>query len=198
MAKLFTSDLHHEHNNIFKFSNRDQETTPETHTQWLIDKWNSQVTSGDTVYHLGDLSFARSTDRVIDFVSQLNGSIHLIKGNHDDDTRLNTIKKACRNVVWVGDYIEVKLKSKTKACLFHYPITAWNQQGYGSYHLHGHCHGNLSNIEGRILDVGLDSSYNIYSTHRLFTEDDIEFLMSERDISTPDHHKVSKESPCQV
>jgi hypothetical protein len=43
----------------------------------------------------------------------------------------------------------------------------------------------------------LDNSYNIYNTHRLFTEDDIEFLLSNRDIFTPDHHKVQKELTCQ-
>ena len=74
MALFFTSDLHHEHNNIFRFSNRGRETTLESHTDWLVGKWNDQVQPGDTVYHLGDLSFSKSLDSVISFISRLNGS----------------------------------------------------------------------------------------------------------------------------
>lgn len=192
MALFFTSDLHHEHNNIFRFSNRGLETSPESHTDWLVDKWNARVQPGDIVYHLGDLSFSKSLDSVISFISRLNGSIFLIKGNHDDDTRLNRLKKECGNIVWVGDYKEVKLHSKKKVILLHYPIAAWNRQGYGSYHLHGHCHGSFT-YPGKILDVGIDNSYNIFGTHKLFSEQDIEEYMSNQTVFTPDHHYKQKE-----
>ncbi len=49
--------------------------------EFLIDQWNATVASGDTVYHLGNLSFKPHT--IEEILPKLNGNIILIVGNHD-------------------------------------------------------------------------------------------------------------------
>lgn len=71
----------------------------------------------------------------------------------------------------------------------HYPIMSWDRQRYGSWHLHGHSHGNLSESKGLMLDVGIDNSYNLFGTHKVFSEDDIENFMLSQKIHIADSHR---------
>lgn len=48
----------------------------------LIDKWNSVVTSDDTVIYVGDFCDGTVLD-AIEYRKRLNGNIILVKGNHD-------------------------------------------------------------------------------------------------------------------
>jgi calcineurin-like phosphoesterase family protein len=59
----------------------------------------------------------------------------------------------------------------------------------GKVHVTGNCHGNFVKEHGFILDVGIDSAYNLYGEHRFFTEADIVAYMSKRTKTPPkDHH----------
>ncbi len=182
---LFTSDLHFCHKNIVEFTNRGRDTTKEEHDEWLVDLWNSQVNAQDTVWHLGDFSFGKEKEIQV-ILSRLNGQKRFIKGNHCDAKVMHNMKR----LGWIGTfdlYKEIKIKG-TRTCLFHFPCSAWHQQGYGSWHLHGHCHGSFQG-QGKILDVGLDSAYNHFGEHRFFTEDDIQEWMQSRAKVIVDHHK---------
>ena len=185
--KKFTSDLHCHHKRIVEFTNRGTETTTEDHDDWLVKIWNRDVTNQDEIYHTGDLSFASKYSDLADFISKLNGNITLIKGNHDKTEFLNRLKGDGLINNWY-DYKEIKIGDHP-VVLFHYPITSWHKQGYGSWHLHGHCHGNLQNPQGKMMDVGLDSSYNIYGEHRFFSEFDIATYMARQELVITDHHK---------
>lgn len=48
----------------------------------LIEAWNSTVSEGDTVYHLGDFAMG-NPEKWPGYRKRLNGRIVLIKGNHD-------------------------------------------------------------------------------------------------------------------
>ena len=186
--RFFTSDMHHRHRRIVEITNRSIDTTQEQHDTWLIDLWNNQVQKTDEVWHLGDLSFASRYEDIAKFVSKLNGNINLLKGNHDQEKHLNQLKKdGLINNWW--DYKEIKIKD-TKVCLFHFAISTWNQQGRGSWHLFGHSHGNFKDAKGKMLDVGLDSIYNIKGKHTFFTEDEIVEYMNRQEIHCNDHHKI--------
>lgn len=186
--KIFTSDLHHRHKRILEMTNRSTETTVELHDDWLVELWNSQVQKQDEVYHLGDLSFASKYEDIAAFVKKLNGNIHLIKGNHDQEKHLSRLKEdGLINNWW--DYKEIKIQD-VRVCLFHYAISTWNQQGRGSIHLHGHSHGNLKGSKGKMLDVGIDSAYNIKGTHTFFTEEEVMNYMSHQEVYCNDHHKI--------
>lgn len=187
--KFFTSDLHIKHKNIVKFTNRSADTTQETHDEWLVKVWNNQVNAGDLVYHLGDFSFSNDLKFLFDYVSRLNGQKILIKGNHDREETLDLLVKLGFIQAWYH-YKEVQLlDQKVKTVLFHFPIVSWHKQSYGSIHLHGHCHGNLSVSKGRMLDVGLDNAYNLFGEHRFFTEDEIVKSMQDQPIYNADHHR---------
>lgn len=186
MAIFYTSDLHFHHNNICKFTERSKVTNAQLHTNWLINVWNTQVQPGDTVYHLGDFSFAKTYQDYAEVLSQLHGQVFLIQGNHDNSQYLKRLVQD-NYAVWQGTYKEVSIDS-TKVCLFHYPISAWNKQHYGSYHLFGHCHSSFTNVRGKALDVGLDNAYKLFGQHRFFTEQDIRDYMNTKKLFIADHH----------
>lgn len=183
--KYFTSDLHHKHKNICAYTNRKLQVASEEHDQWLVNIWNDTVLPSDIVYHLGDLSFATKYDVVADFVSSLKGQKFLIKGNHDRTEFLDRLKADNLIQNWY-DYKEIKI-GENKVVLFHFPISAWHQQHRGSWHLCGHSHG-AHKQEGKILDVGLDSAYNLTKDHKLISETEIVFYMDNRDKVVNDGH----------
>ena len=183
----FNSDIHHRHKNIVKYTRRGEETSEAEHDEWLVNLWNRQVKPEDIVYSLGDLSFASKYDDLAKFVARLNGNINLIKGNHDKVEFLNRLKADGLINNWY-DYKEIKIGDQT-VCLFHFPMMAWHKQGYGSWHLFGHSHGNLTGARGKMLDVGIDNSYNLYGKHRFFSELDVLNYMARQELVITDHHK---------
>lgn len=154
----------------------------------MIDLWNSQVNKGDLVYCLGDISFG-NLDQTIEILKQLNGQIIVIKGNHDKREDLDKLKEMHLIANW-QDYKEITIE-KQSICLFHFPIACWHKQGYGSWHLFGHSHGTFNN-KGLSLDVGIDSSYNYFGKHKLFTYEDIAAIMQDKNFEVQDHHKDNR------
>jgi calcineurin-like phosphoesterase family protein len=80
----FTSDTHFGHKNIIKYCNRPFENTVVMDSV-LIERWNKVVKPNDIVYHLGDFAFAKK-ERIAEIVRKLNGTIYLVKGNHDKES----------------------------------------------------------------------------------------------------------------
>lgn len=148
MSILFTSDTHFFHEKVIGYSNRPFKTGEEMN-EYMIQQWNRKVSPNDTIYHLGDFSFAREdkTERVL---QRLNGKKILILGNHDKG-----MKSLFHYFETVTSYHELKQGSDT-FILCHYPMARWNKGHYGSYMLHGHCHASYT-ADGRIMDVGVDN-----------------------------------------
>lgn len=184
--KWFTSDIHAHHRNIVSYTNRGVDTTQEQHDEWLANLWNSQVKPGHLVYHLGDFSFDKDVNKTFEFIERLNGQIVMIKGNHDH-TDMCKAYATHHKVSEVVQYKEMKVAG-LNACLFHFPLVSWHRQHHGAIMLHGHCHSSYNPEHGKILDVGLDSAYNILGSHRFFTEDDIKAYMDKRTMHVADHH----------
>ena len=183
---FFTSDLHHKHKNICQFTNRHKFTSQEKHDEWLANLWNTTVAPTDKVWHLGDFSFTHKYDEIAEYVSTLNGQKFFIKGNHDRRENLDKLKADGLIQNWY-DYKEIKI-GETKVVLFHYPISAWHQQHRDSLMLHGHCHGSFTG-KGKILDVGLDSAFNITGEHTFFREEDIKSYVDLKNLYIADHHR---------
>jgi len=121
--------------------------------QALIDNWNAKVGKKDVAYHLGDFSFA-GTVKTVEIVKQLNGKIHLVKGNHD----YKQSGVALKAFDSVKNLREIKIDDQT-IVLCHFPIAknGWHKAGHGSWHLHGHAHGKrMYDPEYKRLDVGVD------------------------------------------
>ena len=185
----FTSDLHFFHRNIVEYTNRGKETNKSDHDKWLINLWNETVNPEDTVYHLGDFAFHKSYEDLAGILAAVNAKqIIMLKGNHDEKSVLNRLVTD----QWITEwhmYREIKI-GDTKTVLHHFPISSWHQQGRGSYHLHGHCHGNLKEMfsQGLILDAGLDQYYNMYGKHGFFSEEQVIEIMKAKTKFISDHH----------
>ena len=188
MTTYMTSDLHFDHKNICKFTARQLVVDQEYHTEWLIDIWNTAVKNSDRIFHLGDFSFATKYEDIASIVKKLQGQKFFIKGNHDRSKVLEQLKADNLIQNWY-QYEEIKLAGTT-ACLFHFPIASWHKVGYGAICLHGHSHGSYTTDKGKILDVGIDSAYNLYGEHKFFSEEDITEYMSHRQVKTVDHHRI--------
>jgi len=162
---LFTSDTHFAHVNregtgIIDYCQRPFDNI-EHHDAELIRKWNEKVPPKADVYHLGDLVFhGGGVGQRAELLGKLNGRIHLIRGNHDKN-----IKSGAEGFVWVKDYYELKIQDPEldngghlKIVLFHFPLITWNANMWGSWHFHGHSHGQLP-VDPRAarLDVGVDA-----------------------------------------
>lgn len=183
---FFTSDLHLFHKKICEFTDRKLVTTQEQHEEWLIKLWNKQVKDNDTVYILGDVSFGKH-DETASALNQMNGRKIVIKGNHDDAKNLIRLQANLVIQEW-HQYREIKILGTT-TCLFHFPIGSWFKQAHGSWHLHGHSHGAYADSRGKMLDVGIDSSYNIFGEHKLFTQEDIKIAMDSKAVYVADEHR---------
>ena len=184
---FFTSDTHFNHENICKLSNRPFQSLEEM-TEKYVETWNSQVSNSDRIHHLGDfaLSWGKKHAEPVDkILSRLNGQKFLITGNHDRNEVINN-----RRWVSVRDYCELKIDfggvHKQRIVMCHYPLRSWNQMhrnGNWSWMLHGHCHGTLKDIGGKIWDVGVDNN-----NHRPISIDEVKILMDFREPLFVDHH----------
>lgn len=143
----FTADTHFGHSNIIKYCNRPFSNIEE-HDQCLIDNWNRVVGKKDTVYHLGDFIFSR--EHIANhLLSQLQGQIILIKGNHDPGHLFRSPRfQAVKDV-------HIVRHQRQKIFLSHYAHRTWQFINQGAWHLFGHSHGNLPS-HGKSFDVGVD------------------------------------------
>lgn len=82
MSIFFISDTHFFHNNIIGYCNRPFSSVDEMNKA-LISNWNAVVGKHDLVYHLGDFLIGNK-GQTSAIVASLNGSIKLIRGNHDN------------------------------------------------------------------------------------------------------------------
>lgn len=164
----FSSDIHFGHTNIIKFTNRPYNDAHHMNTS-IISIWNSTVDENDIVYFLGD--FSLNGNVACNIVKYLNGSIHLISGNHDKTFAKHNSTK---HLKWVDMYLEAGFKSVESGLsidiegeltlLSHFPyLTPGFDQRYKDYRLtnmgqwllHGHEHGRYKK-NGRMIDCGLD------------------------------------------
>lgn len=153
---FFTSDLHYGHANIIKYCDRPFESLTDMNAA-IINNWNSVVKPEDTVYILGDVSFATPKETE-EFLHKLNGEIHLILGNHDTK---KYIPMYMNTFTSVSNLLEIKLKEpqsreNLRFTLCHYPMTAWNRSHHGTMHLYGHVHGTYD-APNLSMDVGIDT-----------------------------------------
>lgn len=78
MKTFFIADTHFGDKSIFRYENRPFTDVDEMDQQ-MISLWNAVVSPEDIVYHLGDFG---GDGRESQILSQLNGIMYLVKGNH--------------------------------------------------------------------------------------------------------------------
>lgn len=155
--KIFwTSDLHIFHARIIQLCKRPFSSAEEM-TETIIENYNKVVGKNDIVYNLGDVVFDRKLDYelVKKTLKRLNGTIHVIMGNHDNEKLFAHLM--VDQVFASLNQTKMVTISGQQIWLSHYPHVSWPSSSHGSWMLHGHCHGSYSNNKSRILDVGVDS-----------------------------------------
>lgn len=120
--KFFTSDLHMSHIKILQYADRPFRDINEMHKR-IIHNWNMRVKENDIVYHIGDFGMRRKVDGIIIkpscFLEKLNGTIILIKGNHDSR---NCIKTICDSMVMRMGNQSIKLVHDPKYADVNYDL----------------------------------------------------------------------------
>lgn len=161
--KIFTGDTHFNHQGILKHRTFGGKTwgwrkfkTVREMNNTLIQNWNEVVKPGDLVYHLGDFALPNKGDGndVYEILMRLNGQIILVMGNHDDKNE--KLFEGHPKIAKIKHLVYMKLDNGQKVMLCHYPMLTWRASVHGSWHIHGHCHGNLPDIPGKRLDGGVD------------------------------------------
>jgi calcineurin-like phosphoesterase family protein len=169
MAIFFTSDTHFGHEPIIRLGKRPFASVEEM-DQLLIERWNERVGPDDTVYHLGDFCY-RSARSIADYRRELNGTIHLIKGNHDTLSEADVSLFASISLI-----SEITVHGQS-IVLCHYPFREWDRAWRGAWHFFGHVHGRLQDEPlGYSLDVGVDAH-----DFRAWTFEEIAAVMATRD-----------------
>lgn len=137
----FTSDLHFNHDREFVYAPRGFSSVHEMNNA-IINRWNSLVNMEDEVYILGDVMLG-DNESAIKMFKNLKGSIHIIRGNHDTNTRMD-LYNDCYNVVEVteGQYLKIEGQN---FYLCHYPTMTSNLDSDKPLKtrlisLAGHCH----------------------------------------------------------
>lgn len=158
---FFTSDLHLFHSKVVSMCGRDVKygfnTIDEMH-EYLIEAWNKKVPPYADVFILGDVSFA-TFQRTSKILERLNGTLHLVVGNHDERFIENRDwRNMFKTTMHVRNIVINDGPKSYDLSLCHYPIYSWNKKRYNSIHLHGHMHGHSVPISGNILDVGVDTT----------------------------------------
>ena len=189
----FSSDWHLFDNNILKYciDTRGHYVDIEEMNKDIITKINNKVSKNDIIFFLGDLSYCKkkSFNNVVDIIKRINCNIFFIKGNHDHDILMSKIS-LLPNVVGIEDIYSIKINDqdavhkKQMIVMCHYPLEVWEKSHYGSWMIHGHCHGTLPiNMNRMRLDIGIDCNNML-----IFSYKDIKLQMFNRKNISIDGH----------
>jgi len=184
MARFFTSDLHLGHRNIACYEAgraraagvepldgpADDATQARLDT-FLIDRWNGTVGADDEVWVLGDIVMGK-LDTTLGLISELQGRIVLVPGNHDRAWLGNPHRGD-----WFDRYLDagvdriidapatIELADGTVVGVDHFPYQGdsgdqdryldWRPVDQGRVLLHGHVHSRWR-TNGHMINVGVD------------------------------------------
>lgn len=164
---FFTSDYHIGHHNIIAYSKRPFHNAEEMNRE-IIARHNAVVTKDDIVYNLGDVALRENF--VPEVLKQLNGTQHLIAGNHDRAHPCRKqYKKAMLRYKEYG-FTSVQVNLELQVCnrtvlLTHMPYQnpddkdqrypEFRPKDKGQFLICGHVHDRWK-VNGRQINVGVD------------------------------------------
>jgi calcineurin-like phosphoesterase family protein len=187
----FSSDFHESHSNIILYDKRPFKNIEEMNAKLIIN-WNNKVKYDDIVFYLGDLSLSKDIGKIKNFVNQLNGKIHFVMGNHDDERVISKIDR----FESVSDYINLNVRDEDNSrkyqgiIMSHYPILSWDKAHRSNWMLHGHSHQSLINYfpefyKRKVIDVGCNGH-----NYTPLSYQEIKDIMKTKVISAVDHHEA--------
>ena len=157
---FFTSDPHLGHDKDFVVQARGFETVEEMNAE-IIRRWNERIYPDDDVYVLGDLTLG-DVEEGIRLIAKLNGYLHIMRGNHDTDKKVERYLEL-PNVVSV-QYADVLKYGKAVFWMGHYPTITANYDDDKPWAKHvvclfGHTHQEqpFYNNNPYMYNVGMDA-----------------------------------------
>jgi calcineurin-like phosphoesterase family protein len=157
---FFTSDPHLGHDKDFVVQARGFETVEEMNAE-IIRRWNERVYPDDDVYVLGDLTLG-DVEEGIRLIAKLNGYLHIMRGNHDTDKKVERYLEL-PNVVSI-QYADVLKYGKAVFWMGHYPTITANYDDDKPWAKHvvclfGHTHQEqpFYNNNPYMYNVGMDA-----------------------------------------
>ena len=162
-AIWLSSDWHFNHDKEFVWKARGFSNVLEMN-EAIIRNHNSLISSDDDVYVLGDLMLG-DLEKGLECVRQMNGRLHLVRGNHDTDRRWEAYK-SLPNVVEMSEGQFLKYK-KHHFYLTHFPCETGNLEKESLHqmtlNLYGHTHQkeDFFNEKFYMYHVGVDA-HNCY------------------------------------
>lgn len=153
MRTWFTSDTHFNHVNIINLCKRPFETIEEMNAI-MIANWNLTVKPEDTIYHIGDFAMG-DRSLIPDIIKQLNGTIVLLKGNHDlrNSGDVNKYLAACVSSIYDSTIIRIEDKLLYMTHIPNFEFKSIDPDI--DYHICGHVHESWTR-QGNILNAGVD------------------------------------------
>lgn len=150
-----------------------------THDEDIVASWNSVVSAGDVVWHLGDLTLKHTTE-IADILRRLNGRIRLVLGNHDRAHPHFRERAVSAQQELLGNGIEYVCTAarvtipggnsgRIPVMLSHFPyrsdhsedrrFSAWQLDASDDWLLHGHTHSHAAMSADllRQIHVGWDA-----------------------------------------
>ncbi len=163
MTTFLSSDQHFHHSNIIKLSNRPYANVDEMNRD-LIQRHNAVVGPKDIVWQLGDFAWNPVVTRTL--LSSMNGTHHLVCGNHDDCHPCHKKHEKMREKYLGWGFASVQTETRLGPFLLnHLPYAGdsghearypqFRPKDQGSWLLHGHVHGSWQ-VKGRQINVGVD------------------------------------------
>lgn len=158
----FMSDLHYNHENVIKFNRRPFENVKEMN--WHIEQeLINKVGPGDILFDMGDLFWKTDETTMKNVISLASPKEwYKILGNHDN---YNVYRKSYIGTLFtlLSDILEINVDHEGrnyKLTLCHYPMISWNGKARGTLMIHGHCHGNIDNINTESTDLRVDVGFD--------------------------------------
>ena len=162
----FTSDTHFGHKSICGKNGfekaRSYFNSTEEMDKHLVNAWNSVVSPKDTVYHLGDFSLLTTFRYMRDIISQLNGRIIWLAGNHDSSKVGRQLEGYFSEITICGEpkltFIDgstrIKLNGKTLYLGHFGQLTGARKDVFS---IHGHIHSEKPLFTNHV-NVGVDNT----------------------------------------
>ena len=154
------SDTHFGHENVVAYCRRPFKNASEMDAV-MQKRWNGAIRKDDDVLFLGDLSYGNGRQPDCTWLSRLNGNVHFLRGNHDNESICFLPAGQCGRTIRMLDDPCILEYRQSRFLLTHVP---YRPPWWDGWIMHGHMHnGDLErypriNRDSKTVNVGVDLS----------------------------------------